>query len=269
MIDYERLGRESRREILQIIAAAGRGHIGPSLSIVEMINVCFESILRCDPSNPGWADRDRFILSKGHGCLAYYVALARKGFFPKAELAKFCAPGGILGGHPDHRKIPGVEASTGALGHGLALGVGIALAARIQGRAYRTFVLVGDGECNEGSVWEAALHAAKHRLESLVVLVDQNQLQSYGRTSEVCDMEPLDAKWSSFGFQTQVVDGHDARALEARLTDLPFQKGRPNALICRTVKGKGIAEAEGNPAWHHKAKIAPEEIARLLAELGD
>lgn len=269
MTDHARMARETRRAILQIVARAERGHVGAALSIVEIVNVLFEDVLRVDPAQPSWPDRDRFILSKGHGCIAYYVALARKGFFPAAELDRLCRPGGILGGHPDHRKIPGVETSTGSLGHGLSFAVGAALAARIQQRSYRTFVLLGDGECNEGSVWEAALHAAKHGLDRLVAIVDQNGMQSYDVTSRVCPLDPLGAKWESFGFGVREVDGHDSAALSSAFGALPFAPGRPSALICRTVKGKGVSDAENNPAWHHKAKIAPEEVARLLRELED
>jgi transketolase len=193
--------------------------------------------------------------------------MARKGFFPTEELYRFCRPGGFLGGHPDHRKIPGVETSTGSLGHGLPVGIGMALAGRIQGRKYRTFVLLGDGECNEGSVWEGALHAAKHGLDTLTVLVDYNKLQSYDKTSVVCPLDPLAAKWASFGFAVREVDGHDSEALSTTLTGLPLETGKPTAIICHTVKGKGISVAEHNPAWHHKAKISPEEVAKLLAEL--
>lgn len=267
MTDYAALGREMRREVLRVVADAGRGHVGAALSIVEVLNVLFERVLRFDAKRPDWADRDRFVLSKGHGCIAYYVALARKGFFPAEELRRFCRPTGILGGHPDHRKIPGVETSTGALGHGLAVGIGFALAARLDGRQSRTFVLVGDGECNEGSVWEAALHAAKHELDSLTVIVDYNKMQSYAATREICDLEPLAKKWETFGFAVREVDGHDAAAVERALVELPFERGKPGALVCHTVKGKGLSTAENNPAWHHKSKISPEEVEALLREL--
>lgn len=265
--DYARLGGEMRRRILEVVAHAGRGHVGAALSIVEMLNVLFERTMRYDAKDPSFPDRDRLILSKGHGCIAYYVALAKKGYFPESELEMFCRPGGILGGHPDHRKIPGIETSTGALGHGLAVGVGMALAGRIAKRDYRTFVILGDGECDEGSVWEAALHAAKHRLERLVVLVDYNKMQSYGTTAQVCELEPFADKWRSFGFAVREVDGHDPAAIEDALSHLPFAAGAPSALVCHTIKGKGVRDAEHNPAWHHKAKIAPDELERLLGQL--
>jgi len=254
---------ELRRGILDILRHSRRGHIGAAFSLVETLRVLFDDVLRFDASRPGWAGRDRFILSKGHGCMALYVLLAEKGFIPADELEKFCAPGGILGGHPDARKIPGVETSTGSLGHGPAVGMGMALAARDR----RVFVVVGDGECNEGSVWEAAMIAGKHALENFVLLVDYNKMQSYGPTSEVQELEPLLDKWRAFGFGADEVDGHDVEALRARLGALPFEPGKPSALVCHTVKGKGISCAEQNAAWHHKNRIPDDELQRLYGAL--
>lgn len=248
---------------------AGRGHLGPAFSMVEILNVLFEKVLRLDPKNPKWPDRDRFILSKGHGCLSYYAILARKGFFPMDELKRFCRPEGILGGHPDHRKIPGVETSTGSLGHGLSVGVGLALAARIDKRPYRTYVVTGDGECNEGSVWEAALSAAKHKLGTLTVLVDYNKMQSYAAVRDVLELEPFADKWRSFGFETHEVDGHDPTALERILLTNPDPVSKPRALVCHTIKGKGAPFAENNVNWHHKNKLTAEEIRALYDALKD
>jgi len=258
---------EHRREMLKMLEHAQRGHVGSALSVMEIVRVLYDDILRFDPRNPRWADRDRFIFSKGHGCLALYVMLAEKGFFPREELYRTCKFEAMLGGHPESRKIPGVEASTGSLGHGLSLGVGCALAARIDRKDYRTFVLVGDGESNEGSVWEAALSAGKHKLDTLTVIVDYNKMQSYGTTYEIQDMEPLADKWSSFGFSVREVDGHDVPALSKALQDGPYDSGRPSVLICHTVKGKGMRTTENNPDWHHKAKLKPEELQQLYAEL--
>jgi transketolase len=260
-------GIQHRREILKILEQAQRGHVGSAFSVMEIVCVLYDDVLRFDPKNPRWPDRDRFIFSKGHGCLALYVMLAEKGFFPSGELYKTCKFGAMLGGHPESRKIPGVEASTGALGHGLSIGVGCALAARIDRKNYRTFVLIGDGESNEGSVWEAALSAGKHKLDSLTVIVDYNKMQSYGTTYEIQDLEPLVDKWSSFGFSVREADGHDVRALKKALLDVPYDAGRPSALICHTVKGKGMRTTEHNPEWHHKAKLKPEELKQLYAEL--
>jgi transketolase len=174
----------------------------------------------------------------------------------------------MLGGHPESEKIPGVEASTGALGHGLSIGVGCALAARIDGKEWRTFVLVGDGESNEGSVWEAALSAGKHRLTNLTVLVDYNKFQSYNPAPEIQDLEPLTDKWRSFNFGVREVDGHDVDALREVLTSLPVEPAKPTAIICHTVKGKGLGATENSPDWHHKARVGAEELAALYAELG-
>jgi transketolase len=256
-----------RREILGVVRQSRRGHVASAFSIVEILRVLYDQILRVDPAHPDRHDRDRFILSKGHGCLALYVQLAERGFIPRAALASFCEDGAQLGGHPQAGKVPGVEASTGSLGHGLPVGVGFALHGRLSGRDFRTFVLLGDGECGEGSVWEAALCAAKHRLERLTVLVDYNKMQCYGPTSEVLELEPLAAKWRSFGFAVREVDGHSLPALRRALRAVPFAPGQPSAIICHTVKGRGIARCEGNPAWHHKSRMSDEELDSLETEL--
>src|SRR3989338_1772456 len=193
-IKLDRRSKDLRRMIVKALQAGKRGHIGASLSLVEMMRVLYDDILRYDSKKPHWEKRDRCILSKGHGCLALYVLLAEKGFFPESELLKFCKADGILGGHPEH-KVPGVEVSTGSLGHGLSMGVGMAINGRYEKADHRIFVIIGDGESNEGSIWEAALCAAKHRLSNLTVLVDYNKYQSYASTFEVLDMEPLADKW--------------------------------------------------------------------------
>jgi transketolase len=250
--------------MVRALEAAGRGHMGSAFSLVEMLRVLYDDILRFDPARPRWAERDRMVLSKGHGALALYAILADKGFFPAEEMGRYCRPEGILGGHPEHTKVPGVEASTGSLGHGLPMGMGMAMA--LRGKA-RVFVIVGDGECDEGSVWECALHAAKHRLDNLTVLVDYNHLQSYGPTAEVMPLDPLGDKWRAFGFAVTELDGHDLGALRAALGRVPLAPGRPSALICHTVKGKGVPLMEHNPDWHHKNKPSAEEIRILLAAL--
>lgn len=257
-----------RRTIIETLDAGGRGHPGSAMSLVEILRVLYDDILRVRPDEPAWPERDRLLLSKGHGCLALYVMLADKGFFPAAELEKFCKADSILGGHPEYGKVPGVEASTGSLGHGLSIGIGMALAARLDGRDSRVFVVMGDGESNEGSVWEAAMCAAKHRLDALTVLVDYNKLQSYGPVAEVQEMAPMAEKWRAFGFAAVEVDGHDVAALRRVLGELPLRPGRPTAVICHTVKGKGISFMENNPSWHHKSRLAEEELARMFAELG-
>jgi transketolase len=258
--------KQIRQTIVRILKAARRGHVGAAFSLVEILRVLYDHILRYDPKDPHWSKRDRCILSKGHGCLALYTILAEKGFFPESELWKFCAPNGMLGGHPEH-KIPGVEASTGSLGHGLSIGVGMALNGRYEKSDHRTFVIIGDGESNEGSVWEAALCAGKHKLDKLTVIVDYNKQQSYATTMEVQDMEPFADKWRAFGFAAKEIDGHDVSTLKDTFSKLPLEEGRPSVIICHTVKGKGVSFVENNLKWHHKNKVTDEEVESLLKEL--
>ncbi len=258
---------EQRREVLRIFSCSKRGHIGSTFSLLDIVRVLYDDILRFDPARPDWADRDRFILSKGHGCLALYLLLAEKGFFPASELERFCGFNSMLGGHPEKGKTPGVEASTGALGHGLSIGVGCALTARIDKKDYRTFVLMGDGECDEGSVWEAAMSAGKHKLSSLTAIIDYNKMQSYGSIEEIQGLEPFADKWRSFGFAVREVDGHDVNALSKILRGVPLEDDKPGVLICHTVKGKGIPSIENNAAWHHKSRLTDDETAGLIKEL--
>lgn len=259
--------KELRRRIVRMLADGGRGHLAPAFSLVEILRVLYDHVLRYDPRDPWRPDRDRCILSKGHGCMALYALLADKGFFDSAECGRFCAFDGILGGHPERGKTPGVEASTGSLGHGLSLGVGFALNARHERSAHRTMVVLGDGECNEGSVWEAAMCAAKHRLDNLCAVVDCNGQQSFGSTSEVQELEPFADKWRAFGFAVAEADGHDLEDLRRVFARLPLEPGRPSAVICHTVKGRGVSFVERNLAWHHRSKVAAEDVRRLLAEL--
>ena len=255
--------KQIRRSIVGALEGGRRGHLGSSMSIVEILRVLYDSYLRFRPEEPLWADRDRFILSKGHGCLTLYALLADKGFFPKEELLTFCSPTSRLGGHPELGKLPGVEASTGALGHGLSLAVGMALAAKIRKQSYRVVVVAGDGEINEGSVWEAAMSASKHQLSALTIFIDYNKLQSYGPTKEVLDLEPLTDKWRSFGFAVEEVNGHDVNALERLLGRLPLDSEKPTAVICHTVKGKGFPFAENKAEWHHKSGLTSQDIAAM------
>ena len=256
-----------RRLTVKALAGGGRGHIGSTMSLIEIFRVLFDDILKYRPQEPNWPDRDRCILSKGHGCLALYALLADKGFFPLSELETFCRKDSILGGHPEAGKVPGVEASTGALGHGLPIGVGVALAQRMRGRQSRVFVVLGDGEINEGSVWEAAMSAHKHRLANLTALIDYNKIQSAGTTAEILNLEPLADKWRAFGFGVREVDGHDVEALRRALRDLPAERDKPTAIICHTVKGKGIPFAENDANWHHKSSLKKEVIADMTRAL--
>lgn len=266
-LDYRELGKQVRRDVVHMLITSGRGHVGSAFSLVEILNVLYEKILKVDAQNPQWSDRDRFILSKGHGCLALYSVLARKGFIDRKELDLFCKEDGILGGHPEHSKIPGVEASTGALGHGMSLGLGMAMSARIDQKNFRTFVVVGDGECNEGSVWECALSAAKNKASNFVVLVDYNKYQSYGPVSEVLNLEPFTDKWVSFGFETCEVDMNFPEKLESILLNFDYTNQKPKAIICHTIKGKGISFCENNLNWHHKNKVSDEEAKALYDAL--
>ncbi len=259
--------RELRRLVLDALEGGGRGHLGSSMSLIEILRALYDDFLRYRVDEPRWPGRDRLILSKGHGCLTLYALLADKGFIERDALRGFCSQHSCLGGHPELGKIPGVEASTGALGHGLSIGVGMALASRIRNDGSRVVVVTGDGEINEGSVWEAAMSAAKHRLENLTVMVDYNKLQSYGTTREVLDLEPLAEKWRAFGFGVSEINGHDMEELRDTLSRLPLQEGKPSAIICHTVKGKGFPFAEFHPMWHHKSRINAEQMAEMRAAL--
>lgn len=259
--------KDLRRLALRALAGGQRGHIGSTMSLIEILRVLYDDVLRYRPQEPDWAERDRLILSKGHGCVALYAILADKGFFPPGTLDSFCRRDSILGGHPERHKVPGVEASTGSLGHGLAYGIGMALSARMQHRSSRVFVVLGDGEIDEGSVWEGALSAGKHGLSNLTAIIDYNKIQSAGFTSEIQTLEPLLDKWKAFNFAVVEVDGHDIKQLRSAFGSTPLEQELPTAVICHTIKGKGISVAENNPQWHHKAKLSPEVIAELYASL--
>jgi len=265
-IELDQRSRDLRKIIVRTLESGGRGHVGAALSLVEIFRVLYDDILKFDPNDPAWKNRDRCILSKGHGCLALYVLLYDKGIISKEDLDKFCKEDGILGGHPEI-KVPGVEASTGSLGHGLSIGLGFAINGKYEKANHRIFVVVGDGECNEGSIWEAALCAGKHQLKNLIVLIDYNKCQSYGSTFEVQDLEPFADKWKAFGFSVREVNGHDVEELKKALLAVPFDQQKPSAIICHTIKGKGISYVENNLKWHHKNKLSEEEVESLLQEL--
>jgi transketolase len=258
---------ELRRLVVRALDGGARGHIGSSLSLIEIMRVLYDDILRYRADTPDWEERDRCILSKGHGCIAQYVMLAEKGFFPHEVLDTFCRRDSILGGHPEAGKIPGIEASTGALGHGLPIGVGRAMGLRIKQNDARVFVITGDGEINEGSVWEAALSASKHRLSNLNWMIDYNKVQSAGPTEEILPLEPLADKCRAFGFAVAEVDGHDVEALRRLLRTVPVDRERPTAIICHTVKGKGLSFAENDANWHHKSSINKELVVQMYDAL--
>jgi transketolase len=259
--------RAIRREILQMIIAAGSGHPGGSFSMVELLLVLYDSFLRHrTPEDPDWEDRDRFILSKGHGAPALYAILAEFGYVSKDELGDLRKLGSRLQGHPDKRFLPILETSTGSLGQGLSFGAGTALAARIDKKPYRTYVLIGDGESEEGQIWEAAMFAAHHKLDNLTAILDVNRIQLDGFTRDIVDLEPLTEKWSSFGWFVQDIDGHDLRQVYDAFAACASHRGQPGVIIARTVKGKGASEMENNPAFHGRAPN-PEEAARAFADL--
>jgi transketolase len=261
------LARTIRADALRMVHRANASHIGSCLSIADLLAVLYHDVLRVDPARPDWPDRDRFILSKGHAAAVLYAVLAERGFFPVAWLDDFCRDGSRLPGHVTSHQLPGVEVSTGSLGHGLAIGAGMALAARRAARPARAVVLLSDGELDEGSTWEAVLFAAHHRLDNLVAIVDYNKIQSFGRVADVLDLDPLADKWRAFRWSAREVDGHDLAAIGAALAALPFEAGRPSVLVAHTVKGKGVSFMEDDLAWHYRSPDAAQ-LARALAEIG-
>ena len=260
------IGRSLRRSIVTMTAEAGSGHPGGSLSAVEILTSLYFKVLRHRPDDPSWPARDRFILSKAHACPVLYAALAEAGYFRKKELMTFRKVDSRLQGHA-HIKTPGVEMSGGSLGQGLSFGIGTALAARMDGRSSRAYVLLGDGECDEGQVWEAAMSAAHYELDNLVAIVDRNGIQNDRWTHEVMELEPLPAKWSAFGWHTLEIDGHDISQVLVALDEAGRTKGKPTAIIAKTVKGKGVSFMENNPDFHGKAP-SKEQLAQALEEIG-
>lgn len=247
---------------------SGIGHTGGDLSASDILATLYlGGILQLDPARPLWEARDRFIMSKGHCSGAFYSTLAARGFFPQSMLKTFMDPLSLLNGHPDRNKLPGVEANTGPLGHGLPIAVGAALAARMRGETWRVFVLTGDGELQEGSNWEAAMTAQHYGLDNLVVIVDRNRIQQGDFTEDIIRMDPLAPKWSAFGFAVEELDGHNHRLLHDRLSAVPFVPGKPSCIIANTIKGKGVSFAENKPAWHHGVPTA-NQLHQAAAELG-
>ena len=253
--------RGVRADVVRTIQNAGLGHIGGDLSVTDIVVTLFEAVLHIDPAQPATPLRDRFILSKGHCAAALYSTLAACGFFGRERLAHFAAPLSPLNGHPNRQKIPGVETNTGPLGHGLPVAVGCASASKLAGQSWRTFVVLGDGELQEGSNWEAAMCAAHRKLDNLVAVVDRNRLQQGASTADTNELEPLADKWRAFGWDVLVVDGHDhAALLDAFTTPHP---GRPRAVVANTVKGKGVSFMENGVEWHHKVPSAAQVEAAL------
>jgi len=250
----ERLRRAAamvRIRSLEMVHHAKLGHPGGDLSSADVLVTLYLAVMRIDAANPGWADRDRFIMSKGHCSAAFYSTLAEAGLISDELLDTFMDPLSKLNGHPDRNKVPGVEANTGPLGHGLPIGVGCALAAKMQQAAWRVFVLTGDGELQEGSNWEAAMTAATYNLDNLVLIVDRNRIQQGDFTEKTIRMDPLPEKWEAFGWSVVEVDGHDRDALREVLGAAPVQVGKPTCVIANTIKGRGVSFMENKPEWHH------------------
>jgi transketolase len=260
-------GRELRKLVIGAAGNAGRGHIGPALSILEILRCLYESVLVHDPKLPNLESRDVFILSKGHGALGLYAVLASVGYFDLAELDTFCKFESRLGGHPEWHNLPGIEFSTGSLGHGLAVAVGIAVALlNKQQNSRRVYVLIGDGELAEGAIWESLLHATKHKLNNLCLIIDFNNMQANGILDKVLEIKNIPQKLTSFGFETFEINGHSINEIKSAL-DFEPGKGKPLAIVAHTIKGKGVRIAENSPEWHHKAKISKEEVELLLENI--
>ena len=264
--ECRRLATRVRAHCLRMTHRGMSGHVGSMLSMADILSVLYTRVLRVDPKRPDWPDRDRFILSKGHGGCAVYAILGELGFFPMEWFEGYYRDAGKLMGHISHH-VPGVEFSTGSLGHGLPVAIGMALAAQIAGKKHRIICLMSDGDCDEGSTWEAILFAAQHRLDNLTVIVDYNKVQALGHSKDVLDLEPFARKMDDFHWAVKEIEGHDVAAVDEALAELPFESGRPSWLTCHTVKGNGVSWMEDTVACHY-GSVTDEELARALAEVG-
>ena len=266
METIEEIAKDIRKTIYKIAHHAGGGHMGAAFSMTDIISVLyFDHVLRYDAGNLDWEDRDKFILSKGHACYALYAALAKAGYFPEEELWHVGKPGSRFGGHPKMHEIPGVEASTGALGHGLSFGIGIAYANKMDHKNSHVYVLLGDGECQEGSVWEGALSAPTLELDNMTVIVDHNKLQAMDELENIVHMKPFADKWKAFGWNVVEIDGHDHAEIREAL--LVRQRGIPTLIVANTIKGKGVSFMENAPIWHYRMPNE-EELPVLFEDLG-
>ncbi|MBU9711227.1 transketolase [Evansella tamaricis] len=263
----KRKATEIRKELITMIYESGTGHTGGSLSNTDILTVLYYKIMNVDSKNPNWEDRDRYVQSKGHSVESYWAVLADKGFFPKEELQTFSKFNSRLIGHPNN-KVPGVEMNTGALGHGLSIAVGMALAAKLDNKSYKVYTVMGDGEQAEGSVWEGAMAAAQYKLDNLIAIIDRNRLQITGGTEDVMGLEPLGDKWRSFGWEVVEVDGNDIEQLVTVLSDNPKVSGKPLLIVANTVKGKGISFSENQVGWHHRVPTK-EEYELAIKELSE
>jgi transketolase len=263
---YRRLAQRIRGYAVKMTNRKSSGHVGSSLSMADIVAVLYERILRVDPANPCWPERDRFILSKGHAAAGIYGALVEKGFFPKEWVDTYYGDDGKLCGHISHH-VPGVEFSTGSLGHGLPVAAGMALVAKRLKRQYRIFCLMSDGDCNEGSTWEAVMFAAQHGFDNLTAIVDANKIQALGKVTDIIDMEPFSKKVEAFGWAVREIDGHDYGQIEKALLAVPFRRGKPSFIIARTTKGKGVKAIENTVSSHYRC-IPDEKLQEVYAELG-
>ncbi len=267
LTDLKRKANRLRIDIVKMIGAAGSGHPGGSLSEVELLLALYFKVLRHDPRNPDWPDRDRFILSKGHGCPALYAVLAEAGYIDPSVLGTLRKMGSPLQGHPDKRFLPILEANTGSLGQGISVGIGMAIAAKLDKKDWHTFVMVGDGEIQEGQNWEAAMFAPFHKLENLTLIIDYNHQQLDGFTKDILDVSPLGEKFAAFGWRAVEIDGHDLQQVIRALEEARAGKdGRPTCIVANTIKGKGVSFMENNPEWHGVAP-KPDQVTAAVAEL--
>jgi transketolase len=266
VVELAAICKRMRREVIEMITAAKSGHPGGSLSAVEIVVTLFFDVMRHDPANPKWQDRDRFILSKGHCCPILYAVMAECGYCPKDKLDTLRKLGSIYQGHPDVRFLPALEASTGSLGEGLSLALGMALAARLDNSPTRAYVVLGDGEIQEGQIWEAAMFGGKYGVDNVCAILDYNGIQLDGFVKDIMDLEPIETKWQSFGWHTIRVNGHDIAALEKAFAEAAATKDKPSILIAHTIKGKGVSFMENNPKFHGTAPT-PEEAVKALQEL--
>lgn len=266
LAELQAIALRVRREIIEMIGAAKSGHPGGSLSAVELIVELYFDYMRIDPRNPKWPDRDRFILSKGHAAPVLYAVMAEAGYTPIDQLNTLRQLGSIYQGHPDVRFIPSLEASTGSLGEGLSLALGMGLAARLDGRPYRTYVMLGDGENQEGQIWESAMAGAFHKVDNVVAIVDYNGIQLDGFVKDIMEVAPLADKWRAFGWHTIEIDGHDLAAVKKAYQEAEATKGQPTCIVAHTVKGKGVSFMENNPKFHGTAPT-PDEVKLALQEL--
>lgn len=264
---YKEIAKSVRSKLIKMHGASGASHIASSLSVTDILVALYFNILKLSPGKPKDKNRDRLILSKGHAASALFTCLAVRGFFPEKILGEYCVDGGRLPGHASINCVPALEVSTGSLGHGLSIGVGIALAAKYDRAKYRIFVVLSDGECQEGAVWEAAMFAGHHKLDNIIAIIDYNKMQALGKSKEILNLEPLAGKWRSFGWAVKEIGGHDIESIIKVLKKVPFAKNKPSILIAHTTKGKGVSFMENKLLWHYKSPDR-KEAQSALEEIG-